>query len=163
MRLVGYIITFACNATNNSIMIRQLNENEYGQVSKIALEVYTQCGTNDFDTKGLELFKDFIYDSDSMRHLTIYGAFDHGILIGILATKDRGEHISLFFIRKEYHRKGIGKKLFEFAYIHKPVKEITVNSSSYAVRFYQSLGFKKVGEQQQTDGLTYTPMAYVCN
>ena len=31
--------------------------------------------------------------------------------------------------------------------------QITVNSSSYAVKFYESLGFSKTSEEQETDGL----------
>ena len=38
--------------------------------------------------------------------------------------------------------------------------KITVNSSSYAVKFYESLGFSKTSEEQETDGLKYTPMHY---
>ena len=38
--------------------------------------------------------------------------------------------------------------------------QITVNSSSYAVKFYESLGFSKTSEEQETDGLKYTPMHY---
>lgn len=31
-------------------------------------------------------------------------------------------------------------------------------SLSFAVRFYESLGFTKTAEEQDTDGLRYTPM-----
>ena len=31
--------------------------------------------------------------------------------------------------------------------------QITVNSSSYAVKFYESLGFSKTSEEQETDRL----------
>ena len=54
--------------------------------------------------------------------------------------------------------KGIGRKLFDYAYANQIADKITVNSSSYAVRFYESLGFSKINEKQETDGLKYTPM-----
>ncbi|MEI3074387.1 MAG: GNAT family N-acetyltransferase [Phocaeicola vulgatus] len=36
--------------------------------------------------------------------------------------------------------------------------ETTVNSSTYAIPFYQSLGFAVVGEKQNYHGLCSTPM-----
>ncbi|MEI3074388.1 MAG: GNAT family N-acetyltransferase [Phocaeicola vulgatus] len=33
-------------------------------------------------------------------------------LTGILGIKNNGKHISLFFIKPEYHRQGLGKKTF---------------------------------------------------
>lgn len=32
-----------------------------------------------------------------------------------MGTKNEGKHISLFFIKKEFHRKGIGKQLFDYS------------------------------------------------
>ena len=139
-------------------MIRKLRKEEFTQAAELSLEVFSQCGAEDFNTEGLETFKSFVYSNELMNELTIYGAFDKETLIGALGTKREGTHISLFFIRPEYHRKGIGRKLFDFALCDNAVREMTVNSSSYAVEFYQSLGFRQVCEQQETNGLKYTPM-----
>ena len=76
----------------------------------------------------------------------------------VMAVKDEGKHISLFFIRKEYHRKGIGRRLFDAFIEEISVPEMTVNSSTYAVPFYKSLGFEQVQEPQITNGLKYVPM-----
>ncbi|WP_259330455.1 GNAT family N-acetyltransferase, partial [Phocaeicola vulgatus] len=67
-------------------------------------------------------------------------------LTRILGIKSNGKHISLFFIKPEYHRHGLGKKLFHYASTLHPSIETTVNSSTYAIPFYQSLGFAVVGE-----------------
>ncbi|WP_455673618.1 GNAT family N-acetyltransferase [Phocaeicola sp.] len=139
-------------------MIRLLDKKELKQAITLSLEVFIQTGKADFNAEGLETFKSFINNKDLMNELCIYGAFDNDILIGLIGTKNEGKHISLFFIRQEYHRKGIGKQLFDFASHDKPVDEMTVNSSSYAIAFYQSLGFKKTCEEQDTNGLKYTPM-----
>lgn len=138
--------------------IRQLDNLEYDQAVDLSLSVFMECGAADFDINGLETFKSFIYNTDLMNELTIFGAFDDNVLIGIIGTKNSGAHISLFFISPEYHRKGLGRKLFDFAYTNQTEKEITVNSSSYAVKFYESLGFSKKAGEQVTNGLKYTPM-----
>lgn len=142
-------------------MIRKLDKTEYPQAVSLSLEVYLQCGTEDFNEEGLESFKSFIFNEELMDELTIYGAFEEERLVGIMATKNEGKHISLFFIRKEFHKKGIGKLLFHYALQDCPMREISVNSSTYAVSFYQSLGFKKIDEKQETNGITYTPMKYI--
>ena len=114
---------------------------------------------------GLEEITDGeLYINDKlMNELCIYGAFEENKLIGIMGTKNEGKHISLFFIKKEFHRKGIGKQLFDYSQCDCPANEITVNSSTYAIRFYESLGFEKTNDRQQTNGISYTPMKLISN
>ena len=50
------------------------------------------------------------------------------------------------------------REMFDYAYSNQTVAQVTVNSSSFAVRFYESLGFRKTAEEQVTNGLRYTPM-----
>lgn len=138
--------------------IRQLLTNEYDAALALSLDVFTECGKKDFDEEGLETFKSFIYNKDLVNELTFYGAFDGASLIGVIATKNGGKHISLFFIKPSYHGKGIGKQLFKTAILNKPVSEMTVNSSSYAIPIYKKFGFEPVCEEQETHGMRYTPM-----
>lgn len=44
----------------------------------------------------------------------------------------RETHISLLFVRPEFHRRGIAKQLFLRALEETPETEITVKTSSYA-------------------------------
>lgn len=143
--------------------IRKLDNEEHNKAILLSLAVFTKCGTTDFNASGLEIFKKSIYNKELMNELAIWGAFDNNELIGIIGTKLNGTHISLFFINPDYHRKGIGRELFNCAYINQIAEKITVNSSSYAIRFYESLGFSKIAEEQETDGLRYTPMLKVQN
>lgn len=138
--------------------IRQLNNTEYDKAITLALDVFIECGSADFDTNGLQTFKSFIYNEELMNELTMFGAFDNDALVGIIGTKNNGSHISLFFIHPTFHRRGIGGQLFSSAYANQHITQITVNSSSYAVKFYESLGFSKVADEQETNGLRYTPM-----
>ena len=143
--------------------IRKLNNEEYNKAIQLSLAVFTKCGTTDFNASGLKTFKKFVYNKELMNELTIWGAFDNNELVGIIGTKSNGTHISLFFINPDYHRKGIGRELFNCAYANQIVNKITVNSSSYAISFYECLGFSKTTEEQETDGLRYTPMIKIQN
>jgi predicted GNAT family N-acyltransferase len=84
-------------------------------------------------------------------------------IIGILEIRNR-DHISLFFVKKEFHGKGIGKKLFD-NYIKElkqenVIKTINANSSFFAERIYSKMGFIKTDEIQERDGIKYMPMEY---
>lgn len=138
--------------------IRQLSNQEYSQAATLSLDVFIKCGKDDFDMEGLETFKKFIYSKELMNELTIFGAFDNNKLIGVIGTKHNGTHISLFFIDPAYHRQGIGRKLFDYAYANQRLEQITVSSSSYAVKFYESLGFSQTAKEQESHGLRSTPM-----
>ena len=136
------------------MMIKQLERSEYNDAIALSLRVFIECDS----ASGLETFKSFINNKKLMDELTIYGVFENNKLIGVMGTKNDSTHISIFFIDIEFQRKGIGKKLFEFAFTNQLPKQITVNSSSYAVRFYESIGFTKTTEEQNANGLRYTPM-----
>ena len=57
-------------------MIRKLDKTEYALATSLALEVYIQCGAEDFDEEGLNSFKSFISNEQLMNELVIYGAFE---------------------------------------------------------------------------------------
>lgn len=77
-------------------MIRKLNKTEFHQAVAVALEVYLQCGQDDFDDKGLEAFKSFIFNDERMNELRIYGAFEENRLVGIMGTKIRASTFLYF-------------------------------------------------------------------
>ncbi|MDY3031476.1 MAG: GNAT family N-acetyltransferase [Clostridia bacterium] len=69
-------------------------------------------------------------------------------------------HISLFFVDEKHHRQGIGRKLFEIMQRDYDTKEFTVNSSPYAVKAYEHLGFECVDTEQTVNGIRCIPMRY---
>lgn len=138
--------------------IRPLVKEEYDHAIRLSLQVFLTTGKEDFTEEGLEVFKSAIFDEKWVNELTIYGNFYQNELTGIIALKNQNKHISLFFILPEYHKQGIGKALFQYATSACPAVEMTVNSSTYAIPFYQSLGFAVIGEKQTYHGLSSTPM-----
>ncbi len=60
----------------------------------------------------MKVFQSFIYDEEKINELSFLGAFEEDKLIGILAIRERDAHISLFFVRSDHHRMGIGRELF---------------------------------------------------
>lgn len=121
--------------------IRLLTKDELPKAIELSWQVFTITSKEDFNDEGLEFFKSFIYNEKYIDEITFYGSFNNKVLTGILGIKNNGKHISLFFIKPEYHRQGLGKTLFHYVFALHPSIETTVNSSTYAIPFYQSLGF----------------------
>ncbi len=147
--------------------IRSLVEQDLQAAHELVWQVFSQFEAPEYSEEGIRTFSDFI-QTQSMRQrildgeLVLYGAWRLNELIGVLAAK-AGGHISLFFIRAEYHRQGFGKMLFQ-RYLKDAAASgteiITVNSSPYAVAVYEKLGFSKTSEEQTIQGIRFVPMKF---
>lgn len=96
----------------------------------------------------------------------IYGAFKNNKMIALIGLRSNKTHINLVFTKKEYHRRGIATAIFK--YLIKDLldenpflKKITLNSSPYGLPFYLSLGFIPLSDEQEINGIKFTPMEYV--
>lgn len=89
--------------------IRLLTKGELPKAIELSWQVFTITSKEDFNDEGLEFFKSFIYNEKYIDEITFYGSFNNKVLTGILGIKNNGKHISLFFIKPEYHRQGLGK------------------------------------------------------
>jgi len=150
--------------------IRQVKPNEVSDALTLALEVFMQFEAPDYKPQGVETFrKDIIENAEFIDKCIkgicpIYAAFDDGKMVGIIGMRNKS-HINLVFTKSEYHRKGIATSIFEFllSEVKKnstQVKEITLNSSPYGNNFYLHLGFVPLSEEQEIDGIRFTPMKY---
>lgn len=148
--------------------IRFAKHDEWEEAMGLAWKTFLEFEGNDYSPEGIRSFEDFITDS-GLKRMYIMGAYQmlaafcEGRMIGMITLRNE-VHISLLFVDKQYHRKGVGKALI-FA-LAKYVKEeigktvLTVNASPYGVGFYHRLGFLDVGPQKQQDGIIFTPMTY---
>lgn len=140
--------------------IKEINPENRERALALVLSVFMQYEAPDYSEQGIRTFTDFINNKEATDNLQMYGAFMNGELVGVIATRNSGNHIALFFVDSKYHRQGIGRKLFEKAAAVSTADNITVNSSPFAVAVYQKLGFVPDCGEMLTDGLRYTPMTY---
>ena len=117
----------------------------------------------DYCAEGVRSFKTFIDEPATSGTLTLYGAFIRSEIVGMAATRGSGSHISLFFVNPGFHRRGIGRALFEAMLRHSPAGRLTVNSSPYAAEIYRRLGFTDTAPEQLQNGIRYIPMEYIGN
>ncbi len=136
-------------------------------VSDMVWEVFMEFEAPDYSEKGLETFKAFINPKRLQNEIENNGfrvlcCFEGAELAGVVAFR-RIAHISLLFVKKSYHRRGIARRLIELA-IGQMLRDcpeataVTVNSSPYAVEAYKRLGFSPTDRMQEMEGLVFMPM-----
>ena len=106
---------------------------------ELVWEVFLEFEAPDYTEEGIKEFEKTINDSSWVKDRDFYGAFDNNDkIIGVIATKDL-THIALFFVDGKYHRKGIGRKLYNKVELLNDKGFFTVNSSLYAHVVYKHL------------------------
>ena len=141
--------------------IKKIDEAQIADAIDLIWTTFLQFEAPDYSEEGIQSFKDFIENKDIISSLEFWGAYDSQILKGVIATNENRKHICCFFVKAEYHRQGIGRKLWEYLLENSKSEVITVNSSPYAVPVYHRLGFVDTDTEQLSDGMRYTPMKYV--
>lgn len=137
-----------------NVLIRKLDNEDQQKVLSLVWKVFLEYEAPDYTQEGIEEFYKSIHDENYLSMLSIYGAFSNEELVGVIATRNNGKHIALFFVDGKYHHQGIGKQLFQTVRTDK----MTVNSSPYAVSVYCKLGFEAANTEQVVNGLRFTPM-----
>ncbi len=136
--------------------IRELTPSEMGPALALVWEVFLEFEAPDYPQQGVDEFRRFLADEGELRKLRFFGIWEQERLAGILAM--RHAHISLFFVRKEFHKQGMGRALFQFVLEQTGYRRVTVNSSPYAQEFYRKLGFIPTAAEQITNGIRFIPM-----
>ena len=155
-----------------NIVIRKISSNEVENAMELALEVFMQFEAPDYHPSGVETFKrDIVENADYLEKAKqgicpIYGAFDGEKMVALIGMRSNKTHINLVFTKKEYHRKGISTAIFN--YLLKDVlsenpniRELTLNSSPYGLPFYLHIGFIPLSDEQEINGIRFTPMKYI--
>ncbi|MDO4509272.1 MAG: GNAT family N-acetyltransferase [Lachnospiraceae bacterium] len=151
---------------DDKILIRSIKENEWEEAMNLAWDTFILYEAPEYSKEGITSFKNFVRDP-ILKTLFIEGkynvlaAINNNIIVGVIGVRNE-THISLLFVDSEYHRKGIARRLvkemFERTYVKYGKREMTVNSSPYAVGFYHKMGFVDTDVELTTDGIRYTPM-----
>lgn len=137
--------------------VRRLTREEIPRALELCWKVFLQFEAPEYSPEGVAAFRFSLDDKKRTRQMDFYGAFEGEKLVGVLSMR-APQHISGFFVDAAYHRRGIGRKLFEAMRQDYAKQEFTVNSSPFAVEVYRHLGFVPTGTEQIVDGIRFTPM-----
>lgn len=140
------------------VKINELFDEDIETVLSLVWSVFCEFEAPDYSNEGVEEFKKSIHDEKYLSELRIFGAFMGENPVGVIATRNGGNHIALFFVDGRYQRNGIGKMLFNEVVRQCKSDRITVNSSPFAVPIYHKLGFRDTDCEQVVSGIRFTPM-----
>ena len=158
----GKVVDMALYSLTRSLEpypVRRLAPEEIPAALELCWQVFLQFEAPEYPAEGVAAFRASLDDEERTRKLAFYGAFDGGRLVGVLCMR-QPQHIGGFFVDAAYHRRGIGRRLFEAMRQDYETQVFTVNASPYAVEVYRRLGFTPTDTEQLTDGLRYTPMRF---
>lgn len=137
-----------------------LTNKNINEVIQLIKQTFLEFVAPDYDESGIKNFFKFAEDEDLLKQLVLYAALHNNKITGILAVDDKLNHICLFFVDKDFQNTGIGTALFKRFFYESMPKAVTVNSSPFAVKVYEKLGFTATGSRQVSDGIVYIPMRY---
>jgi len=142
-------------------------------VSDLISTTFNDFIASGYSEKGKNEFLDYIQSknfkkrSKSNHVILVVTKKNSKKIIGMVEIRNFA-HISLWFVDKTYHKKGIGKMLMSTAIElckekKEDLKEISVNSSPNAARAYEKLGFKRKGEEKERNGIRFIEMGLKVN
>lgn len=146
--------------------IRNIKTKELEETLNLVKSVFDEFEAPYYSEYGTENFYKFANHENLEKmlkeNLRILVAKCDDKIIGMIAYRDYS-HISMLFVDKKYHHNGIEKELTlkmisDCKQNNKELLNVTVNSSPYAVGFYEKLGFVKQDEEKEVDGIKFTPM-----
>ena len=137
-----------------------LTNKNINEVIQLIKQTFLEFVAPDYDESGIKNFFKFAEDEDLLKQLVFYAAFQNDKITGILAVDVKLNHICLFFVDKDLQNTGIGTALFKSFLNEFMPKAVTVNSSPFAVKVYEKLGFTATDSRLVSDGIVYIPMLY---
>lgn len=149
----------------DKLVIRSLPQKLLPDALALCEEVFMEFEAPEYPPEGTANFVAFLELQQMERMvftglLRFFGAFSGKKLVGTAALRDNS-HICLLFVKKEFHRQGIGSALL-FAMEKQGhscgTRMITVNASPYGLPFYLARGYECRSEEQFVDGIRFIPM-----
>ena len=149
-------------------MIKKILNKDVKRAIDLVNDVFSEFVAVDYSEQGRNTFESYLKNKLQevtadlkTGHKKMWAYYQGDEILGVIATQDNS-HISLMFVAKEHHRKGIARQLFstvlEEVKQSENATQITVNSSPYAVKCYEHLGFAKTDDEQEKDGIIFVPM-----
>lgn len=141
---------------------------DWEEAMGLAWKTFLEFEAEEYGPEGSKNFQDFITDS-ALKRMFLMGRYQMivarslGRIVGMITLRNE-VHISLLFVDRRFHKKGIGRELVrqmaDYVKGEMGKDRLTVNASPYGTDFYHRIGFEDLGPMRQKDGIIYTPMEY---
>lgn len=151
---------------NSGVLIREIHRGEEAEACQLVVESFNEFIAPGYSDEGVNEFLKYVNPESMQKRLAddsyaLVAVID-GLMAGVIEVRSNN-HIALLYVKKEYQRRGIAGKLVKSAIeksrrSDRTIAEIEVNSSPYAVKIYEKLGFTGVDAEQTVNGIRFTPM-----
>lgn len=137
---------------------------ETKEILNLVLDSFNAFVAPDYSKEGIDTFYNFLNNGEIFKKAienneNLIIAYSNDKPVGAILSREKS-HISLLFVDKNYQNKGIAKKLFSIFRENTSSEKITVNSSPFAVKIYEKLGFSAISTMQETHGIKSVPMEF---
>ncbi len=135
-------------------------------IYKLIKKVYDEFVSIDYSEEGNQFFYDWINPAKiserQKNQVNLLVAVVENQIVGMIEIREN-LYISLLFVDKAFHGKGIAKKLYHEALqmlIQRDpnITKFYVHASPFSIPIYQKLGFKETDTMQENNGIKYVPM-----
>ena len=131
--------------------IRKLLDDEYDEVINLIWQTVHSVCKNDYSEKELDAWAPMNFDTNKFRSSLAnslnLAAFKGRKIVGFISV-ERSGYINRLYTHKDFQRCGIATSLFEEAQkwaIENGIREMSLDSSKTAEKFYIKMGFEKAG------------------
>jgi len=150
---------------DGSMHIRRATRDDASAISALILSL-AQHFTLKADGSGAETFLLALQPSGIERNIEVaefvyYVGTVDGQLAGVVAVRGK-THLYHLFVDEAFQRRGLAKALWSYvkAEYEWPCASVatTVNSTPFALPFYEAVGFRTTGPRVETNGIAFIPM-----
>jgi GNAT superfamily N-acetyltransferase len=137
-------------------MIKEIKE-DLDEAINLVWRVFLEFEAPNYTQEGIDEFKNSIFNKEWVSKKKFYGYYNNDDLLGVIATNNIN-HISLLFVDGNYHKRGIGRKLYNYVRSLNNTGYFEVNSSIFGHEFYKKIGFVDLDSEQCIHGIRFFPM-----
>ena len=143
------------------MIVRRATFEEVPAAMALAHESFMSAVAPHYSDRGIRTFLDFASPDAMLKRVqenyVVYVAYREERIVGMAATRD-GSHIAMLFVAPHAQRKGVGRRLLEFALSECTAEAVTVNASPNSETAYLRFGFRPSSEEKYVDGIRFIPM-----
>lgn len=149
------------------ITYRLMTPKDARPVSQMVITVFEKFVGPDFSPMGRAEFIQYaqpnaIAQRIQLNHFAILAIAAHRDIVGLIEARNLS-HLSWLFVAEAFQGQGIARILFEKLLAelrdrNPNLSVLTVHASRYALPIYEKFGFKATAQEQNYQGIIYTPM-----
>jgi GNAT superfamily N-acetyltransferase len=151
-----------------AVRVRQVEPAQVPEALDLILAVFREHVASLYSPEGVAEFERYVSATLQLERL----ASGHALLVaetdlespvGVAEIRKPG-HPSMFFVRTDHQRRGVGRALLSAVIDHcrapnRSTSQLTVHASPNSVDAYRHMGFVPLGPEREDSGIIFVPMA----